>query len=212
MKNYSLTYIICCSLLIYAFYSGVIGFVKELGSPPVYQKVAGEIIRLHVIANSDEEEDQEVKLRVRDAVNAYLSQYLQEVYTKEEAFEIIESRLDEIKAVADGVLKCCGMSYGSRCLMEERNFPVKTYGDMTFPEGSYDALCVELGDAKGANWWCLVFPGLCFYENEEGHVPEEAKKKLAGMLDEETYNSLFEEKKTVEWRFFLWDFLVSLFD
>ncbi len=125
----------------------------------------GELLRLHIRANSDSAADQAVKLKVRDAVNAYISEKVDKD-TFEEAYADIGTRLGEITRVAVATLRAEGFSYGARALLTNEYFPARQYGDTVVEDGYYDALIIELGEAKGDNWWCVIYPPLCYGEGE----------------------------------------------
>ncbi|MBD5131008.1 MAG: stage II sporulation protein R [Clostridiales bacterium] len=124
----------------------------------------GELLRLHIRANSNDECDQAVKLKVRDAINKYVSTNVDKT-TFDEAYADIESRLDELSEIADGVLRANGYTYGANAKLTNEYFPSRKYKEVTVPEGYYDALIVELGEAKGDNWWCVIYPPLCYGED-----------------------------------------------
>jgi len=124
----------------------------------------GDLIRLHVLANSDSPEDQQLKLKVRDTVIAYLAPYLGKAGSAEEARSIIRSRKAEIIAAAQEVVRENGAAYGVDLQEGIFDFPVKAYGDLVLPAGKYEAVRILLGDAQGKNWWCVLFPPLCFID------------------------------------------------
>ena len=126
------------------------------------QNSAGAYLRLHVRADSDGEVDQSVKLAVRDAVLEYLTPIATGCRDKEEMQNALSCRLAQIEMVADEVLRDNEMPYTSHAYLGHEYFPTRTYGDLTLAAGDYDALVVELGSGKGANWWCVAFPPLCF--------------------------------------------------
>ena len=126
-----------------------------------------DYIRIHIRANSDSEDDQSVKLAVRDAVVQYLAPYAAQVKDKAEMWALLERKKEEIEEVADATLISCGYAYRSKVYMRQEAFPERTYGDLTLKEGIYDAVIVELGAAEGQNWWCVAFPPLCFIASEE---------------------------------------------
>lgn len=126
----------------------------------------GELLRLHIRANSNSAEDQGVKLKVRDAVNDYICANVHKS-SFEEAYDDIADRLDELKAVACAVLAENGFGYGAAARLTNEYFPSRKYKDVTVKEGYYDALIIELGDAVGDNWWCVVYPPLCYGEEFE---------------------------------------------
>jgi stage II sporulation protein R len=120
-----------------------------------------EVIRLHVVANSDTEADQMQKLRVRDAVNAYLMEVLESVDTADDARAVISEHLSELEATAKGVLLAEGTDMAVRATLTEESFGVRKYDTFTLPSGIYSALRIELGAGEGKNWWCVAFPSLC---------------------------------------------------
>lgn len=121
-----------------------------------------EYLRIHIRANSNSEEDQSVKYRVKSAVVDYLTPFIAECETKAEAISLLEDKKSELEEIADKTLKSNGFSYKSRVAVRKESFPTRVYGDFTLEEGIYDAIIVELGEAKGDNWWCVVYPPLCF--------------------------------------------------
>lgn len=122
------------------------------------------LIRLHVVANSDSREDQALKLEVRDAVLARAKDLLDSVETKEEAWRVLLEDAGELEAAASERIRAVGKSYGARVEMGTFPFPERTYGSITVPRGDYDAVRVVLGEGKGRNWWCVLFPPLCFIQ------------------------------------------------
>ncbi len=121
-----------------------------------------EYLRIHIRANSNSEEDQAVKYLVRDKVVEYLTPVVAECESKKEAKEKISQALDGVALVASATLRENGYLYGGRAVLREEEFPTRVYDELTLPTGIYDALIVELGEAKGDNWWCVVYPPLCF--------------------------------------------------
>ena len=123
---------------------------------------AAAYLRVHIRANSNSSEDQAVKYQVRDAVVEYLTPVVADCATKRAAMEKIGANLAEIKAVAERVLEENGYFYGARANIREEEFPTRVYGGATLAAGVYDALILELGTGTGDNWWCVVYPPLCF--------------------------------------------------
>lgn len=120
-----------------------------------------EVIRLHVVANSDSEEDQALKLQVRDAVIALLEEASEQMPSKEEAYAYIEGHLDEIAAAANGVIEAAGFSDKITVTLLQEEFDTREYDTFTLPAGVYDSLRIVIGEGEGHNWWCVVFPRLC---------------------------------------------------
>ena len=123
-------------------------------------------MRLHIRANSNSESDQAVKVKVRDAVNEYISANINKT-TFDEAYEEIGDNLDKLGAIATDILKDNGFKYKAKAKLVNEYFPSRMYKDVTVPDGYYDALIIELGEAKGDNWWCVVYPPLCYGEDFE---------------------------------------------
>lgn len=164
--------------------------------------IADKILRFHVLANSDDASDQQVKEQVRDAVGAYLSPYLENLSSKAETIEVVENHMDEILEVADTVLAENGKEYGSRGEIATVAFPEKTYGSYTFPPGDYDALEIHLGEGKGHNWWCVLYPNMCFRGSVYEVVEEDAKESLQELLTVEEYEDLLDGGNyKIGWKF-----------
>ena len=175
--------------------------------------IAKEIIRFHVIANSDLDYDQEVKLKVKDAVVTELRSKMKDTNNIREAREQIEGQMNLIRAVATRTLRENGFDYGVSVSLKKETFPIKVYGDVTLPAGEYEALCIRIGEAKGHNWWCIVFPSLCFVDETYSYVPEESKEKLQYVLTDEEYEEITkkdEKKIKVKAKFRLWKYIKKL--
>ena len=123
---------------------------------------ANAYLRVHIRANSNSAEDQEVKYKVRDEVVSYLTPIVAECNTKAEAMEKIGANLEGAAKVADETLKKYGYTYGARASLRQEEFPTRVYQEATLEAGVYDALILELGTGTGDNWWCVVYPPLCF--------------------------------------------------
>ena len=126
-----------------------------------------DYIRFHVRADSNESEAQEVKLKVRDAVVAYLTVEAKGVGSRDEMKRKILENIPKIEEIANGVLKENGFTYLSTARLAVESFPEKSYGDLTLEKGDYEALIIELGSGKGNNWWCVAYPPLCFIAAED---------------------------------------------
>lgn len=169
--------------------------------------IAKEIIRFHVIANSDDMVDQNVKLTVKDKAAAYMQKKLGNARTKQEAKSIMKKEIPAIRKLAQKTVKKEGFHYSCDVLYHEREFPVKVYGDLTFPAGKYEALDIVLGNAEGKNWWCVMFPSLCFVDGTYAVVPDNSKARLKEVLTEKEYRLISRDNKvkiayklkTAEW-------------
>ncbi|MDO5345101.1 MAG: stage II sporulation protein R [Lachnospiraceae bacterium] len=171
------------------------------------QGISRQVLRFHVLANSDEDADQAVKLQVRDGVLDWLEQKLtaEEQDRLELMSERVEELLPDIEQKASEILRENGFSYGVRAELGSSRFPEKTYGNCTFPAGTYTALRIMLGEAKGHNWWCILFPKLCFLDCVHAVLPQESEKQLQNVLTEEEYESLFdpaEDTYKISFRYF----------
>lgn len=169
----------------------------------VQEKLAEEVFRFHVLANSDREEDQAVKLKVRDSVISYMKESMGEEKSAEATRKWAEEHLNEVTDVAEKVLEEQGVSYGAKSEVTNCYFPEKCYGDITFPEGNYEALRIELGKADGRNWWCVLYPNLCFMDTTCAVVSDEGKKDLKEALDEDEYEMVTASTNfKIKWFFF----------
>lgn len=146
------------------------------------------VFRLHVIANSDSENDQNLKLKVRDNVLKYMNTLCSKTTSKEEAIEIANAHLNEFKEIALNTIKENGYNYDVDISINNVFFPTKAYGDISLPEGYYDALRIKIGKAEGKNWWCVMFPPLCFVDVTSGIVPDDSKDLLKENLSQEEYD------------------------
>ena len=154
----------------------------------VSNNIADSVFRLHVIANSDSKEDQELKLKVRDELLSYMNIISKDSTNKQEAMQIANEHKEEFTQIAEKVIKENGYNYTVNVQIGKADFPTKYYGDITLPAGTYDALKVQIGEAKGQNWWCVMFPPLCFVDVSTGIVPDNSKQELKQSLDDEEYD------------------------
>lgn len=168
-------FVIIAALAVLLIIINVATYDKDGGSD-----VNADYLRIHIRANSNSEIDQNVKYEVKAAVVEALTPKLAGVSSKEKAMDIISENLDLIDEVSERVLESHGFYYGAKSRLCQEDFPTRTYGELTLSSGVYDALIVDLGSGEGDNWWCVVFPPLCFVADGEG--------------EKVTYKSLF-----VEW-------------
>ena len=158
------------------------------------KNLSGKLLRFHVIANSDDPKDQQLKLKVKDEVTGYLSGYLANAKSKEEAQEIIAGKKDEIKSIAHRIIKSEGYDYPVKVAMGRYEFPIKSYGNIALPEGDYDALRVVIGDGKGKNWWRVMFPPLCFIDVTHGQADDDVKEELSRVLTDKEIEDISTDK------------------
>ena len=139
-----------------------------------------EYLRIHVRANSNGEKDQEVKMEIKDIVVNYLTPYIADCESKNEAIVLLNDKKDDIERLIDKHLNSRGFNYVSKVKIDSEEFPLRVYEGVTLQEGYYDAVIVNLGKAEGDNWWCVVYPPLCFYGNE---TDIKYKSKLKEIID-----------------------------
>lgn len=159
-----------------------------------------EVIRLHVVANSDAQEDQDIKLQVRDAVNDYLGELLANVTSVEEAKAYIQESLPKIQKVANEVLIRCGVEPDAVVTFCKETFGTRLYDTFRLPAGLYEALQVTIGEGEGQNWWCVAFPTLCVPATSEGF-----EDVAAGAGFPERLSDALQEQESCSIRFFLLD-------
>ncbi len=145
------------------------------------------IVRLHVVANSDSEADQALKLKVRDAIIEFMKGKLATSKDITETKVIINANLKEIEELSRKVIIENSSNYSVKASVGNYDFPTKTYGDIALPAGEYQALKVVIGKGEGANWWCVLFPPLCFIDATHGAIPEYVKQDLKNTLSDEEY-------------------------
>ena len=153
----------------------------------VTTNIADSVFRLHVIANSNSEEDQNLKYLVRDALLNYMNEVSKYATTKDEVINLAKSNQNTLYTIAKNVLLENGYNYDIKINIGISFFPTKKYGDISLPKGYYDSLKVEIGNAQGENWWCVMFPPLCFVDVSSGIVPQESKDLLEDNLSLEEY-------------------------
>ena len=157
-------YLIVTVLVLSAVVLGVLFFLPVHGEEEIYDTV----VRLHVRANSDSEEDQALKLRVRDAVLAVTGELVAECTTQEEAVSVLEAHMADLELAARSVIAAEGRDDAVSVMLGRETYPTRTYESCCFPAGEYVSLQVLIGAAEGQNWWCVLFPPLCLSAATEG--------------------------------------------
>ena len=199
MKKSIPVIIVTLILMIIAIGIGNIDIVKaqsdnihnklEVEKDITVEEIAEKLIRFHVIANSDGEADQSLKLKVRDEVLKYIQPILKESESVEQSRKILNEKNDEILQIAEKVIKDNGYDYKVESTLSNEYFPVKTYGNITLPQGQYEAYRIIIGNGEGQNWWCVMFPPICFVDITRGEVAyEETEKEMKSVLNEEEFN------------------------
>ena len=181
--------IIAGSIMIWQRYTS-----HKIQQNKIQQNLKNNLIRFHVRANSDSRFDQACKLKVRDAVIGKVSQMMDGADTKEEAFYILKIQKNRIKNTAQEILKKEGVKQKVTVHFVQEKFPEKSYGQYTFPEGIYDAVRIDLGAAKGHNWWCVMFPDLCVTKDDKVRINNTARKKMEKLLGKKTIRKITKDK------------------
>lgn len=168
-------------------------------------RIAPEILRFHVLANSDSSEDQKLKLKVRTLLLNSIYENLGESTSLEETKSYVLSHKDSLEEEAEHYMKKLGYDYPAHMELTDCYFPTKTYGDMVFPCGNYEAIRVKIGEGKGRNWWCVLYPPLCFVDSSYAVVPDTSKEILRESIDESDYKKISRESPKIHIRLKLVD-------
>ncbi|MGR0118027.1 stage II sporulation protein R [Bacillus halotolerans] len=174
--------VIICIYMFLLLSGALVGLAKEetaqqSENEPVV--IPDEAIRLRILANSDRDEDQELKRHIRDAVNKEITTWVKDITSIEEARRLIRSKLPEIKEIAKETMEKEDASQSISVDFDKISFPTKLYGSMVYPAGEYEAILITLGNGEGANWWCVLFPPLCFLDFSNGEAVKEQEDKEA---------------------------------
>lgn len=180
------------ALLLLLLLATVVYFFTTIENSTTQTSYKDKIIRLHIIANSNSEEDQNLKLKVRDEIIKSLNERLLKSKNIEESRDIVTTHLEQIEETARKVVTENGYIYPVDARLGKTWIPEKDYKNLTLPAGEYEALNVVIGEGKGHNWWCVLFPPLCLIDSKEGEV-DDALKALSENLTEEEYQLLAQE-------------------
>lgn len=173
-------------------------------------EIAPEILRFRILANSDSRQDQQLKIEIRDAVLKYMQELSSDNLVnqdKEEFTAVLAAHLSEIESLAEQMIVSAGYNYTAAAELVNCHFPPKTYGSLIFPEGCYDALRITLGKGKGLNWWCVLYPQLCFTDAACSSISPESETRVQAALEsgEHKSGSLLIEDRRPEIRFLIQD-------
>ena len=166
-------------------------YLQDKSTSTLQQQISTQVLRFHIRANSDTVADQQKKLRIKQSLLEWLTPILSENTSKSETIQCIRKNLPDIRKKATRMAAPEPVTV----TLQKEWFPEKTYGTCTFPEGIYDALRVDIGQAKGHNWWCVLYPSLCFADALEPAMTEEGEEKLQQVLDEDAYDLLLHPQK-----------------
>ncbi len=184
----------------------IIALIMTMNSIETFAEVTSQdlqesVLRLHIRANSNSDEDQALKIKVRDAILEEFKPELTSAETKEELVETIEANYDRVIETAEKVVKENGYDYEVRANVGETYLETKQYGDVYLPAGTYDALVIEIGSGEGNNWWCVLFPPLCYVGTDET-IPEKDREILQESLTDEEYELITnQEDMDIQFKF-----------
>jgi stage II sporulation protein R len=187
----------CFFLFVMFFIFGIINYVY-INTDRELADVSDKLVRLHVVANSDSIEDQDLKRKVRDEVIKQISPSFEGLTDVSQVKQVITDNITLIEQIAAKVLKENQKDYGVVAVLNNFDFPTKVYGNLTLPAGNYQALKIVLGNGEGQNWWCVMFPPLCFIDIAHGVVPEQTMEQLKQSLSEDEYRLLTSAKTEEE--------------
>lgn len=177
-------------------------------SHSISEDLSENIFRLHVIANSDSDEDQSFKIYVRDTIVKYLGNY--SFKNKSELILFLNNNKSEIENIVENCMKEKNISYNFSIEVGNSFFPEKKYANLTMPAGYYDGLKIKLGKAEGKNWWCVLFPPMCLIDSSTCKLTEESEELLNTSLNEETESLVLSDKPTYQVKFKLVNIMNSL--
>lgn len=175
---------------------------KSLRDQEDYQVIPDEAIRLRILANSDNESDQQLKRNIRDRVNEEITSWVEDITDIEQARRLIEKRIPEINQIVSTVLEESGVKQNYEVTYgKDVSFPAKIYGSYVYPAGKYEAVLITIGEGKGDNWWCVLFPPLCFLDFSNG------TSAVSAETVEEEDKEEDEQKEDTKVTFFLFEWL-----
>lgn len=201
MKNKKILLILIIFILYFIFYS--ISYSYSISND-----LEKNLFRLHILANSDSSEDQELKLYVRNKVIDYLHQY--SFNNKPELITFLNNNQLSLQKVIDDAIKEKGYSYTSSFEIENSFYPQKQYENITLPAGNYDGLKIKIGKAEGKNWWCVLFPPMCLINNSTCSLPEESEILLDNSLTEESCSVISSNSSKYKFKFKIIEFINNL--
>ena len=185
-------------IFLFAIYIFLSCFVYVITS---FANIENSVFRLHIIANSNSAEDQNLKYKVRHSVISYMNNICKNSNSKEETISIVKNHINDFQQIANDTIIENGYNYSSEAQVGNFEFPTKFYGDISLPSGYYDALEIKLGNSSGQNWWCVLYPSLCFVDVSSGTLPDSSKEELQNILSEEQYSLISENTPTYNFKF-----------
>lgn len=201
MKNKKILLILIIFIFYFIFYSFSYSY-------SISNDLEKNLFRLHILANSDSTEDQELKLYVRNKVIDYLHQY--SFNNKSELITFLNNNQLSLQKVIDDAIKKKGYSYTSSLEIENSFYPQKQYKNITLPAGNYDGLKIKIGKAEGKNWWCVLFPPMCLINNSTCSLPEESEILLDNSLTAESCSVISSNSSKYKFKFKIIEFINNL--
>lgn len=202
MKNRKLIFTFIIFIMGIGFFYSYINMEKSAA----VESLSHSAIRFHVLANSDTETDQALKMKVKEKVVDYIYKNTGNFDTVEEAQNFITGNDNKIKKLATETIHSLGYDYSVTSSFGMQDFPDKAYGDIVFPKGEYTSYTLSIGEGKGHNWWCVLYPPLCFVDASTGVVPDSSKEMLKESLTDQEYDTI------VKYRFKYFTFLNKFLD
>ena len=190
-------YIIILSILLSSFLFITISSYANT----VSQNISSNFFRLHILANSDNIKDQELKLKVRDNILEYMNTLTYSGLSKSEVINLTYENLDTLQKIAENTIKNAGYSYPVSLEIGNFYFPTKEYGNISLPAGYYDGLKIKIGEAQGQNWWCSLFPPLCFVDISSGLIDESSENNLKDNLSTEEFAIITDDSEIIKFKF-----------
>ncbi len=168
------------------------------------------VFRLHILANSNSVEDQNLKYKVRDRIIDYMNSLTKDCSSKQDVIQVAKQNLTNFENIAKEVITESGYNYNVSVSIDNVSFPTKTYGDISLPAGFYDALQIKIGNSNGQNWWCVMFPPLCFVDISSGIVPEESKQMMKSELSDEEFQIVSKHTPEMNFKFKLIELFTNM--
>jgi stage II sporulation protein R len=175
-------------ILLFTF---ILSYAKTAGA-----NISDAVVRLHIVANSNSNADQQLKLQVRDRILSDATHIFKQSENPEQALNLARANTDYIKSIALAEIRRLGFDYDVSVNIGETNFPTKVYGNIALPQGRYNAVNIRIGDAKGENWWCVMYPPLCFTDGIVS-ASDDAKNRLKDSLSPSEYNLITKSSESV---------------
>lgn len=206
----------CVTLIIFIFSFATFALLSDNYEKVIAKDLSKSVIRFHVRANSDSAEDQQLKMKVKEAVVNYLNDNMTDVTDTKDAGHYLEASKTTITGIANKIIRDNGYDYTATSFLGKSSFPDKSYGDVRFPAGEYNSFIINIGSGKGHNWWCVLYPPLCFVDASTGILPESSKNTLKDSISSSEYDYVSDEtaseEEDVNIRFKYLSFLNDIFD